>query len=328
MTGRLELLAAALSFAVLTLPKPVAADEPRPLTQEKDWVRFGLVLGRVQPLNVCVGKNLQAAREDEMLQWRESYGIDADGGVVAYEVSSPTEHYQAVFRPRGEADIGWVVRDEAGEQRFAATYEQPARGSIKLRVVEGVEEREVRAPHLWSLLATTPPDQWSPLESMLRRIDPRLSLVSRHESLERGLGEAFSEDAARQADLEKRLRGLDSPKFLDRQTAHRELRDLGPPALPWLLQVRQRPNLSAEAMLRLDAIIDAARNRGPDTPLRAAYWLANDPRFLLNQYVQGDAERRAHCRARFAAITGQALPSEHSRDRREQWAAERLPSWR
>lgn len=282
----------------LALTAPAAAESPAPprsLCHGKGWIDYLVVHGRLTARAVRPGVNLSCSHEDEAGGRRENYSAlapacAADKPEVHYELTTPTERIEVAI----ERGVRFrITREPRGEATFAAVVlDQPATGRLVMRVGKGDNVRQVAAATFWHLAILEPAICADAIFPALETQRADWKLARQAESLRAELTAAATQPTALDAErCRKLMTQLTSTRFADRRIAERELRALGPAALPYLRELdRGALNRESKWVVR-EWEVDLARYDA-DTPLRVTSWLAADREIWLRLLADGEPDER------------------------------------
>ncbi len=301
------LLVASLG-TLLSLSNVFADPLPRrTLAAERSWVKFGIVLGRLQVLNSQVGQTMSAHQEDPTSGIRESFSINAgsEQAVVHYELAAPdlrlTVHFsgpdsvriEKTPLPEGEGEVVRLV--------------QPARGSLELVVGEGSPAQRYRAASFWHLMLEHRDACQTHLVPILESLRIGWQLEETADDVQATLLKLADQRKLPQTDRWALLvRQLSRGTFAQRQAAERELRQAGQAVVAYLRQLNPR-RLDTEQRERIRSIIDHLVSRSDDTPERVALWLNGDRDVWETLALQGDPTAQRLAAAQLERLRVQTL---------------------
>jgi hypothetical protein len=154
-------------------------------------------------------------------------------------------------------------------------FVQPSHGDVRLTVGAGNDAKTITAATLWHLFLVERQlcnSELLPLLALLRcdwRLDQQL------EQLDKRL--AVFSPTPPVAQLQKLIEQLGDPKFQVRQSADRQLRQLGQSMLP-TLESLDKKQFNREQRMRITSICEALAESDEDEPQRVAQWVGNDKR--------------------------------------------------
>jgi hypothetical protein len=143
---------------------------------------------------------------------------------------------------------------------------------------------------------------------LLSRVDPRLAWQV--------FADAFVPSEKLKSDLKNVLAKLDADSFQDRETAARELTQLGQPAALALMRM-DRKNLTEEQRTRVDAFLSQFRTVPPEQ----AEKYRRDTDFLLDCLFADDEALRVRALEQLRRVTGKSIEFDVTADADHRLAA-------
>jgi hypothetical protein len=290
----------------------VAQGPPAPFAPSKvnaerlRWLEYRMVAGRVtaasaypEGMNVSFGPSLVRGRLREHLQ----LSILKDGASVRYTLDGEGQRLSIVLDQNGDFSLHRTRDDPSFEMRFA----QPAGGRLSVTVLEQDAQRSLAGDSFWHLYVADPELVRRHLIPDLELLRPNWQLAAAGWVIEEALieraGHPRSLDTKRWAEL---IDELGSPEFARRQSAQRQLRQIGQVLLPYLERL-DRTKLDAEQASRVDALVDALAVNYEDNADRIATWLAADERIWLALLSRPELAKRRVAVGQLEALTGQKI---------------------
>ena len=245
-----------------------------PVLDRCHWLRLEIILGRLNAIDCgnqktsffraqdasrSVLETVRTSIEDERLSiWFRRVDSDCD-------LQCEILHGNQVRLVRQDREIYPGIRVE---------YRQSAEGDCELTIVSRQRSEHLTAPTLWHLLLTEPHACRSHLIPLLNQLHSGWDLFAKTRRLESLLIQMGRQSGPRRQIIEW-VHQLDAPRFLERQTAERALRQAGfvTLAYPDLLDPH---SLSGEQRIRLARIRRSLDVETGDTPQRVASWLRYD----------------------------------------------------
>jgi len=208
-----------------------------------------------------------------------------------------------------------------GSQLATVRFRQPERGKITLVVERDEHPYKAVADSFWHLALANPEAFRDYLAPILQSLRPDWRLERMAARVEAALF-----DAARQGQLpdvvrmEELVTQLRHSEFLRRQSAERQLRELGQSAFAYLNGLDERA-LDVEQRTRIRHIKKSLRVDDRDTPARVAAWLVRDIGVWLALLEREEERKRIVAARHLASLSGQAItfdPSAGEIERRRQ----------
>lgn len=244
------------------------------------WLKFRVVSGRIALGGTRQHHNVSSSSSSPNRRERLSMRTVSGQTTLFYQHSTPTVELSIEFRVRRELRLSRIPKgDSAGSP---IRFEQPVNRPLVLAVGDGDQQRVYRGQTLWHLWILEPDVCRTHLLPMLKLIRPDWKLNERVAAVERELLRLASgqglPDRRQWAELVEKL-GDD--RFPVREAADRQLRQLGPAALPYLQRL-DFGRLDAEQQFRVRRIIRAfSQQTEDDTPASVADRLVADPEIWL-----------------------------------------------
>jgi hypothetical protein len=292
------------------------------LAAQRSWVKFGILLGRLQLLNSQVGQSLSATSEDPQTGVRESFSVNVGSKVVSvhYELTTPDVQFAVDFCGPDCLEIEKAPRSDRGGTRLRLV--QPQRGPLELNIGVGDGARRYQADSFWHLMLQYPEVCEAHLVPILKSLRPEWQLDRATAEVETNLLRLAREEhvprTERWAELVKQL-GHET--FLGRRAAERELRAAGQAVVAYLTQLDPR-DLDTEQRERVRQIVGSLVSHTEDTPQRVALWLIADESVWLTMMSREDPHTRRIAALHLARLTDKpvdqlGLPPEAMRTARQ-----------
>jgi hypothetical protein len=310
------LLVVHLAFAAVAQPPGEGPLPRQSLAAQRPWVKFGVVLGRIQVLNSQVGQSLNATSEDPDAGVRESFSVNAgsDDASVHYELTTPDVQVTIDFRGPDRLEIERTPRTQQGGTRLHLV--QPQRGPVTLVVGREGEVRRFEAQSFWHLMLQHRELCESHLLPLLTRLRPAWQLGGTANEVEANLLRLARRGCVPETNRWSRLvQQLGDGTFQQRRAAERQLRGSGQAVVSYLTQLDPR-ELDTEQRERIRSIVRGLVSHTEDTPQRVALWLAADQTVWLAMMARDDPETRRIAGLHLATLTGR--PVEMNVERRQQ----------
>jgi hypothetical protein len=300
-------LCALLCAVTARAQQPPAPFAPSKVNAERlRWLEYRMVAGRVtatsaypEGMNVSFGPSLIRGRLREYLQlW-----ILKDRASVRYDLAGDGQRLSIVLDQNGD----FSLHRARGEGGFEIRFLQPDGGRLSLAVIEQNAERSVQGDSFWHLYLAEP-------ELVRRHLIPDLELLRASWQLAAtgwAIEEALVERATHPRPLDTKLWArlvdeLASPQFAKRQSAQRQLFQIGQVILPYLERL-DRSRLDAEQASRVDMLVDALAVNYEDNADRIATWLAADERIWLSLLSRREAAKRRVAARQLEVLAGHPI---------------------
>jgi hypothetical protein len=278
------------------------------LLARSGWVRFHVVLGRIEVANIPSSQTRTATSGGEGDGRFEQLTISGDTDVpsVRYERVTPDDLVTIAVIDGDRIQIDRTSTRSL--QVVPVSFRQQPGIDVILRIGADSDSRTYRAPTLWHLMVSSPKIcevHLLPLLTMMQpswRLDEMLALAT-----DELIREADASDFALRHAARRLIAKLDSDDFAAREQAQRQLRQLGVGILPYLNQVADS-ELTREQQRRLELVRVDLRGGEADSPERLALWLVEDERIWLALLAHDELPIRtfaaSHLAKRFAKPIG------------------------
>lgn len=323
MQRRLAWIAVCGTLALGVSPS-TAQDRPAlgHLVAAAPWSRLDVVLGRIQLVQSRLSQKATLRFDHPESGTHESLTFAADSPTTARLHYDYADHQQRLSVDIVHCDQVSLERQPQNASGLAnVRFSQLSRGSLKLVVDAGHGPQEIVADTFWHLLLAEPDLCRTHLLPLLEGLRPGWRLEAKARQVEEALIAAARSASIPDSDhIAKLVQNLRAPDFQSRQVADRELREVGPTALPCLERLDER-ELDAEQRLRLKQIRQALAGGGEDTPTRVANRLACDPVVWLSLLERNDEAKRTLASQRLTLLAGKPIscdPGATAAERRQQ----------
>lgn len=212
----------------------------------------------------------------------ERLQLSSVGGLVTMNYQLATPKFRYFFEVQNGSQV--TIRREPAARSNHDTWEltQKTAGPLVLRIGKKDSQRQVIAPTFWHLFLAEPEFCRKELVPLMEVVRPNWRLVDDAALLVSRLVQA--PNSANNVDRQRvwtLILQLGSDKYVERQAADRELREMGSALLPLLRGIKQS-QLDAEQRYRLTAIEnDFSGQDREDSPEIVALWMAGDPHTWL-----------------------------------------------
>lgn len=274
---------------------PTRADEgrlPPNLIARSGWVRFHVVLGRIEVAHLNSSQTRSATETTPSGEISEKLLITSDTDVpsVRYECQGPEQvltiaviggnHAEIQRRPVGDTPLPEIIFRQASDQ------------PLSFEIHSAAGSRRHRAASLWHLLLAAEDDFTTHLAPILQSLQPSWRFDELAAQIHAELIRQAQENAfGTHRQVRQLLIELGASDFSRRREAERQLRRLGVTALPALQQLAQQP-LALEQQARLARVRRELMVKEADTPERVAAWLVEDEAIWLTLLDHRDLEVR------------------------------------
>jgi hypothetical protein len=270
------------------------ADQDSLLLTRLHWVRFDLVLGRVQATTNRKDQSRQHATDQSESGRREKLFVSVDQGLISLKYQSIAAdrslHIDVVRR--GEVQIR--TTEHTATQPCSVVYAQPQRGNVSLEITKGAQApTRFEAASLWHLMLAHPDQCRQYLVPTLELLRPNWNIEQDRLKVLAQLMQIRPEQyTVSQAEVSELVEQLDDPRFRVRQLADRQLRSLGQCGLIYLDRV-DLETLATEPRERVQRIRAAIAERAVDTPACVAARLSHDERVWITLLGSPQPQTRA-----------------------------------
>lgn len=240
------------------------------------WVRFQLVLGRIEVANIPSSQTRTTTSGGEGADLFEKLTISGDTDIpsVRYERVTPTDFVSINVINGNRVEIEQLSM--SSQHVVPVIFQQLPGADAVLRIGKEKETRTYRAPTLWHLLLASHDvceTHLLPLLNLMQtswNFEDMLALAT--DELVR---EAGSSDFRTRRLARKFVRQLSDPDFAVRRYAEHNLCQLGVRVLPYLDRIPDA-ELNREQRQRIARVADNLRSNEADSPRRIAQWLVED----------------------------------------------------
>lgn len=254
--------------------------------------RASVVGGRIQLVSPRSNGTSSYSSSGNDFSERLTFGRNMTGLPTVDYTRSDSQRDFAVRVSNGvEARIRLVPKDNS--KVTAMEFVQSAGRPIEFTIGAGQESRTYRAAGLWHFMLLHPPEVSARLLPLISVLNKDWELEKRLEQIEAALLETSVEDELRdRARWDELIRQLADDRFSQRESADRELREIGQVALAHLERL-DRETLDAEQFYRVRRIVQAlAQRTDTDSPQHVARRLAGDPAVWLVVLSRDDEAAR------------------------------------
>ncbi|MCL4202903.1 MAG: hypothetical protein KJ000_10420 [Pirellulaceae bacterium] len=303
------------SFAVLVVCFAVGAEavaQPSPvpggLLSRTPWCRLEVVAGRIQLVDPRLGHKATVTAESPDGRAKELLSFcatDVESVSVRYEYLDEREHWLVDVELSRQVSIERRPRNDGTVAKVH--YRQPRSGTVSVLVEQDGATRQAAAADFWRLMLSAPDLCRQHLTPVLESLRPDWRLNELGQQVERTLFEQATGNAIldRQV-LDHLILQLGDREFHRRQSAERQLRELGQRVVSHLNRVNQ-DHLNAEQRFRLARIQQSLQVRDGDTPLRVAAWLIDDPATWISLLDRQDQRQRVTAARHLEKVLGKPL---------------------
>lgn len=301
----------------------VQAQELANRLAQNNWVRFGLVGGRMTFEGTRLGSARQSTNGPKQ---KEVFSIHNESGQLSlnYERTSKVDQVtieinavgnRVVLRrtPRDDSSVVPVEFSQISDEKMSLTF-----GA-------GDGQQVLRARSLWHLLAVHPKECREHLIPLLEMLRPKWRLaemaVAAEDKLAKEVGSNLASDRTHWASLVEQLA---SENFAKREAADRALRMGDVNAIAYLRQL-DFTQLDAEQQFRIRRILETLTGQnGDDSVEQIAASLATDPMVWLTLLSRSELATRQTAAQQLTSLLGEpiqidpAADPDTQRDAREQ----------
>jgi hypothetical protein len=263
------------------------------LLDQSPAVRVQLSLGRLHVTNLRLGANRNVCTE-------RSHGDRVERLSITAATALPTVHYEMTdSRNRLSCDISHeqatiVHRAGDADGKLLLALRQQNHGPVVVNTpsADTGASSECSADSIWHLLLILPRSDRDRIVDALTIIAPSWRLAE----LLREIETDFERQVERQpipdrVAIERLVERLSRREYRERQAADRELRELGPAAIPYLRAV-EASDLDKEQRARIRVMREALNQPVSDGAERVVSWLSTDHGFWLDSLDSIDPARR------------------------------------
>lgn len=292
---------------------------PGQLVAGSKWLRLDLILGRMTIVEARLGKNLKANAGAEDGSWRESLSFSArspDSASLNYEFVD--QQQQLILEIDHSNQVLIERKPLHGSDVVPIRFVQPVRGKITLIVDHPNSPREIAASSFWHLMLAEPQTCAEHLVPIIESLRTDWRLNDQLAAVERTL--LATTRVPNYERMDALVRQLSSKSFTDRQTADRELRNMGPALVAYINRL-DLTRLDAEQRYRLRKIKRLLTAVRYDSSERVAAWLSDDREAWFALLSRDDQKHRETAANRLALICGKRLdfdPAAEPIDRQRQ----------
>jgi hypothetical protein len=290
---------------------------PGKLITDCKWLTLDMVLGRLTITEARLGKDLKAAARCPNGTWNETLTFSARSVQAASLVYRFTDQAQqwTVEIERGNY-VSLARQPMNGSDVVSVRFTQPAIGELRLAVDDAQNPRDINSPSFWHLMLGERALCQQYLLPMLESLhtDWRLDIQAEHvgNSLVAAANAGLVPDTDR---ITRLIAALSSDNFQQRQSADRELREIGPLVVPFIDRL-DVARLDAEQRQRLRRIRDSLTATKADSAERVAAWLIHDKTAWFAMLQHEQPETRQVAMRQLVQITGRPLEFDVAGDER------------
>jgi hypothetical protein len=258
-----------------------AAEMQASLFDRTGWVRFHLVLGRVEVANINSSQTRTKTTGEPAGESYEKLLISADTEVPSLRYERHTADGILSIEVINGKRVEIKRRSTDASTKAPLHFRQIPGSDLVLSVGPDAARNVYRAPSLWHMMLESPGVVRAELAPILEWMQPSWDFD--------GLIRRAQDDLIRQAQTNpfvtwrtgrRLIAKLDSKSFAERQNSAYQLRRIGVGLLPYLDQLDPL-DLSREQEARLQRIRHQLSPKTPDSPERIATWLVEDERAWL-----------------------------------------------
>lgn len=289
------------------------AQESATRLAQSNWVRFGIVGGRVTFEGTRAGSVRQSTNG---LQQKEVLRIQNEGGQLSLSYERTTNTDQVTIEinaagdrlllrrtPRGNSSVVPVEFTQASDEKMSLTFGADAGQQV------------FRAQSLWHLLVVHPKECQQHLIPLLEMLRPKWRLaetaVAAEDKLVKETGSNLASDRTRWASLVEQLA---SENFAKREAADRALRMGDANAIAYLRQL-DFARLDAEQQFRIRRILESLTGQnGDDSVEQIAASLATDPMVWLTLLSRSELATRQTAAQQLASLLGEPIQVDPAAD--------------
>jgi hypothetical protein len=301
----------------------LAAEPPVQISQvfigQLGAMDFRLVGGRI--VAMCDDPTRSVSLKQGSAARKETLNISFNGNMVTmrYELSLADAHIDYIVLKGHEVTIRRTRRGDG--KNTAYDIVQPADGPIRLHIDNGAEPADLTGASLWHLLLSLP-ELREDLAGLIEMVHPTWRLSKACAVVESNLlRTTVVAPVFDRKDVSIWIEQLASPRFADRRSGERKLREAGPAIFPVLRQF-DRQRLDSEQRFRLRKILHAtATDDNEDSVETVVTQLALDPTVWLSLLGRDDMSVRRTAAEHLAQLLGAPIAFDVEADeatRREQ----------
>jgi hypothetical protein len=233
-----------------------------------------------------------------------------DQASLRYELTRAGQNLTIVVGQDG----GVLVSHERDQPHFEMHFAQRAEGPLSLAVAEEGTDKRIAGDSFWHLYLIDPELVRGHLIPYLELLRPNWQLDAAGRRIEEGLVQQAQN--ARGLDTERWRRLVDelgAPEFARRESAQRELLEIGQIMLPFL-DALDTARLDAEQSSRIRSLVEALSVDYEDSPDRVTAWLASDPRIWFALLHRREEVKRRVATEQLERLTGRPLEFDPAAD--------------
>jgi hypothetical protein len=278
------------------------------LLSRTPWCRLEVVAGRIQLVDPRLGHKATVTAESPDGRAKELLSFcatDVESVSVRYEYLDEREHWLVDVELSRQVSIERRPQNDGTVAKVH--YRQPRSGKVSVLVEQDGATRQAAAADFWRLMLSAPDLCRQHLTPVLESLRPDWRLNELGQQVERTLFEQATGNAIldRQV-LDHLILQLGDREFHRRQSAERQLRELGQRVVSHLNRVNQ-DHLNAEQRFRLARIQQSLQVRDGDTPLRVAAWLIDDPATWISLLDRQGQRQRVVAARHLEKVLGKPL---------------------
>ncbi len=226
-------LSLALYLALNTSAHLIAdeASQRSLLLTRLQWVRFDLVLGRLQATTNRTDQSRQHATDNGPSGRQEKLFVSVDQGLISlrYQSIAPTESLHVEVVRRGTVQVRLKRQTQASSPKRSVVYTQPHRGEVTLEIAQNEQKpRKIQAASLWHLILAHPAECGEYLIPTLELLRPNWNLEQERREILTHLRQLRPEHyTVSQTEVVALVDQLNDSRFRVRQLADRQLAPLG-----------------------------------------------------------------------------------------------------
>lgn len=307
-----------LPFLLLALiPSIAAAQSPQedvellePFIVRLNWISFDIINGRVGSRYIRRMQSRSLSLHHATLDADEHAVVRTRGSEFSlkYDLTSPRQSLQLQYDTSGVFQFDYQRFDHSDEVNdsyhvnLRQNYAQP----LEIEISRLNETRTYESNQIWLAMFAMPVKDRQCLTDALSRLSPRLDLELRFTEILRKLSRIALNQSGGDYDVVRSfIKQLNSPTFVERQVADRQLRMLGRPLIGFLAGI-DKSTLSTEQRARLRRISQSLISWESDTVEKVVTSLRMNPITWFVLAKRGDPLLRSAALAQIEKLHGMA----------------------
>jgi hypothetical protein len=295
------------SFAVAQPPvKDVEFLEP--FIVRMSWISFDVINGRIGSRFIRRMQSRSLSLHHATLDADEHAVVRTRGSEFSlkYELTSPRQSLQLQYDTNGVFQFDYQhfdSRDELGDS-YRVNMRQNHAHPLEIQITRLNQTQTYQSNQIWLAMFAMSAKERQCFTDVLARLSPRLDLELRFNEVLRNLSRiALSHKGGDYGTVRSLIKQLNSPTFVERQVADRQLRMFGRPLIGFLAGIDQS-TLSTEQRARLRQISQSLISLESDTVEQVVTSLRMNPIAWLVLANRGDPLLRRGALAQIEKLKG------------------------